>query len=603
MPQLPATIEELQALRDSLIDPFTKAEERNDQAEIARLIALTDDIDLAINAIVIRRFSGLAESVAKIRVEVDAAITRARTWPFGGEQAKLAGERFFRDVIQDNDFKDKGPTAPAPEPTPISSHEVPKVSKEWAETYTSLWETMKVLPGWDRAVNRIARTIIANQQTYAAAVADTSVPWWFLAVLHAMECGLDFRRHLHNGDPLNARTVQIPAGRPPVGEPPFRWEVSATDAIIYERLDKVTDWSLQNVLFNWHRFNGINNEYKRRNIPTPYLWSGSQHYRKGKYVADRVFDPEAVSKQVGAAVILRELADLRAVTLVKDGKIASNPAAAGQHVESIVTPSTDKDFKHLAVELDYPGAISVGSDKSATNRRAARRIQEWLNIHGFVTPIDGDFGEATTEQLRRFQVRHGQSATGGLDQQTWVVLTGPLRRAFAKIDHGAHASIEDAVVAVARQHIKEAPQEIGGDNCGPWVRTYMQGVEGVDQKWCAGFVCFVVAQAVRDLGIKMPFKRQVGVDALVTDAKVASRFVGERDYSSVTELRSKVRPGSLFFVRTTATDWAHTGIILNMNELSFDTLEGNTGGDNGHDGADARQSNRNYSNKDFMRLA
>ena len=87
--------------------------------------------------------------------------------------------------------------------------------------------------------------------------------------------------------PLSGRTTQVPPGRPAAGSPPFTWEQSAHDAIQFERLDRVTDWSLPNVLFNWHRYNGINNEYKRRGIPTPYLWSGSTHYKKGKYVRRR----------------------------------------------------------------------------------------------------------------------------------------------------------------------------------------------------------------------------------------------------------------------------------------------------------------------------
>ena len=43
--------------------------------------------------------------------------------------------------------------------------------------------------------------------------------------------------------------------------------------------------------------------------PTPYLWSFSKLYEKGKYVADGRFDPEAVSKQCGAAVMIRALVD------------------------------------------------------------------------------------------------------------------------------------------------------------------------------------------------------------------------------------------------------------------------------------------------------
>ena len=42
--------------------------------------------------------------------------------------------------------------------------------------------------------------------------------------------------------------------------------------------------------------------------------------------------------------------------------------------------------------------------------------------------------------------------------------------------------------------------------------------------------------------------------------------------------------------------------MLAVKPTTFDTLEGNTGGDGGTDGADARQGNRSYVDKDFVRL-
>ncbi len=42
---------------------------------------------------------------------------------------------------------------------------------------------------------------------------------------------------------------------------------------------------------------------------SPYLWSFSTHYQCGKYVADGRWSETAVSKQCGAAVLLRRLAE------------------------------------------------------------------------------------------------------------------------------------------------------------------------------------------------------------------------------------------------------------------------------------------------------
>ena len=51
------------------------------------------------------------------------------------------------------------------------------------------------------------------------------------------------------------------------------------------------------------------------------------------------------------------------------------------------------------------------------------------------------------------------------------------------------------VVAYARQHLVQHPQEVGGENRGPWVRLYTQGREGEDSPWCAGFATFILEQA------------------------------------------------------------------------------------------------------------
>jgi len=44
-------------------------------------------------------------------------------------------------------------------------------------------------------------------------------------------------------------------------------------------------------------------------INTPYLWSFSNHYSKGKFVADNKWSWSAVSAQCGAAVMLKVLVD------------------------------------------------------------------------------------------------------------------------------------------------------------------------------------------------------------------------------------------------------------------------------------------------------
>lgn len=142
---------------------------------------------------------------------------------------------------------------------------------------------------------------------YEEVQARTGAPWWFVGIVHGLEAGFNFAGHLHNGDPLTARTVQVPSGRPKVWNPPSDWLSSALDAIGIKGYAGQTDWTLARTLWRMERYNGFG--YYGKGINSPYLWSFSNQYTKGKYVRDGVYDPNAVSKQCGAAVMLRALVD------------------------------------------------------------------------------------------------------------------------------------------------------------------------------------------------------------------------------------------------------------------------------------------------------
>lgn len=144
-----------------------------------------------------------------------------------------------------------------------------------------------------------------------------AIPWYFIACVHYMECSFSFNKHLHNGDPLSGYTVQVPANRPKVGHgPPFTFEESAVDALKLMKYDKVTNWSLPFILQKLEGYNGFG--YSKKGIHTPYLWSFSNQYVKGKYVKDGVFDADAVSQQMGAAVILKRMEDRALISIPRN---------------------------------------------------------------------------------------------------------------------------------------------------------------------------------------------------------------------------------------------------------------------------------------------
>jgi hypothetical protein len=62
------------------------------------------------------------------------------------------------------------------------------------------------------------------------------------------------------------------------------------------------DWSIGRTLAKLEQYNGLG--YAARGRPSPYIWSGTDQYRSGKYVRDGVYDPNVVDSQPGCAGLL-----------------------------------------------------------------------------------------------------------------------------------------------------------------------------------------------------------------------------------------------------------------------------------------------------------
>ena len=192
--------------------------------------------------------------------------------------------------------------------------------------YQRLFDTCVINPGKLAEIKTILNKIMAGKSRYETVANKLNIPWYFIGITHNLEGGSNFKTHLHNGDPLTARTVQVPKGRPKTGNPPFEWEFSAEDALTFEGLDKWTDWSIPGILYKLEAYNGYGYHRSSININSPYLWSYSNHYIKGKFVKDGVYNPNAVSKQCGAAILLRRITETQAapveipdrLTLIKE---------------------------------------------------------------------------------------------------------------------------------------------------------------------------------------------------------------------------------------------------------------------------------------------
>lgn len=166
---------------------------------------------------------------------------------------------------------------------------------------SEMYRAAKIKPQWVSTGTFLSNTINNNRAKYEKVSNKTGFDWRVVAAIHWLESSGSFFTHLHNGDPLTARTRQVPAGRPAKGNPPFTWVESAIDALSTYKPPS----GLEDTLDFLERYNGTG--YRSRGVNSPYLWSGTNWYLKGKYIADGRYDPNAVSAQLGAVAILKAL--------------------------------------------------------------------------------------------------------------------------------------------------------------------------------------------------------------------------------------------------------------------------------------------------------
>lgn len=243
-------------------------------------------------------------------------------------------------------------------------------------------------------------------------------------------------------------------------------------------------------------------------------------------------------------------------------------------------------------EITFPGVVKQGD-----GGLPVKQVQEWLGFHRIHTEIDSDFGPATARAVAQFQAARGFAATGVVDVYTWEELIAPMKRAMTPMAFPAGTPISHAVLQTARQQLREHPIELGGPNRGPWVRFYMDGRDGPDQLWCAGFVTFLLRQACQALGVPMPIRGSHGCDELANQARRAGRFVAGPtvDWDGLGSCQ-------VFLLKKTPNDYFHTGLAFSGSAGTFSTIEGNTDRGGSSNGIEVEQRVRTTRNADFIRL-
>jgi lysozyme family protein len=186
--------------------------------------------------------------------------------------------------------------------------------------YLALWNKAELTS--PSKATAVASRVVANKDKLMPVQTATGVPWFMVGCMLYRESSLDFNTYLGNGQSLNRRTTEVPAGRGPFSS----FLAGAVDAINYEGMQGISDWNIARILYWLERFNG-QGYFSHGN--SPYIWSWTNEYTSGKFISDHHYDPSAVDVQGGCAAIIKALIPL-------DADVAS--AVAGQAPPVVVTP-------------------------------------------------------------------------------------------------------------------------------------------------------------------------------------------------------------------------------------------------------------------------
>ncbi|WP_334545676.1 hypothetical protein [Rhizobium leguminosarum] len=199
----------------------------------------------------------------------------------------------------------------------------PPAFSELSSHYRELFDKCAVksehIPEIDRWIAFFTRD--RNVQQYRALEKITNVPWYFIATLHLREASANFLGHLHNGDPLRALTKQVPKNRPPPPWPPNPWDPvkawvsSADDALTLEGFSgrSSSSWTVERSLYRFEKYNGFGYLYHK--VPSAYLWNFSSVSRPGGYASDGKWSSSYISRQIGAAVLIKRMMEKNIIKL------------------------------------------------------------------------------------------------------------------------------------------------------------------------------------------------------------------------------------------------------------------------------------------------
>lgn len=232
----------------------------------------------------------------------------------------------------------------------------------------------------------------------AACAASGGIPEEWAAASFEREASSNFALSPAQGDRWDRASVHVPAHRGPFAS----WEAAAIDAYAIDHLNEVgaANWTWERACYEGELFNGFG--YRAHGVHSPYLWSGTNHYARGKYVADGEWNAEERDEQLGIvpmmAVILQARPELK----------LANPFPASIQPPEVTSPPMPAPEGHHDGEA----------------------LQEALNkLDDAGLQVDGSYGRFTRNAVIAFQAKHHLQVDGIAGPATWAAIVALLKAA------------------------------------------------------------------------------------------------------------------------------------------------------------------------------
>ena len=231
---------------------------------------------------------------------------------------------------------------------------------------------------------------------YAEVSEKLGIPQLFIATSFEREASSDFRLSPAQGDPWNEVSRHVPKGLGPYQS----WMASAISTYTSERLDQIgkENWTWARLCYEGELFNGFG--YRAHGVHTPYDWSGTSNYARGKFTGDHRFDFTVADQQLGIIPVARIMASTMSEIDIPGwpSQIGTPPPipqpapigiGGGEHDTAWIQDALNK-----ALHLDPPLAVD-----GSYGRRTKAAAVEFQQAHKLV--VDGLVGPATMAELKK----------------------------------------------------------------------------------------------------------------------------------------------------------------------------------------------------------